>query len=141
LVELAHLGDCARLARGAEVGLERDRVEGHEAVDQAPDLAGLAEEPDVRPAVADHGQVAERRAQDLAHERHGLPPRAPAANPDRHAGAKLGDGLGLGAALVHLDDFARLRLAARGPAGRSWRAHVDRNLILLRTRELATGII
>jgi hypothetical protein len=100
LVELRRL-EGPRLARQAEMGLERDRVQGHEAVDEAPDLAGAAEQAHVGPAVADDGEVAQGRAQDLAHEGHRLAPRAPAADPERHAVAQLGDDLRRRHALVH----------------------------------------
>ena len=96
LVELDELGDRARLAGGAEVRLERDRVERDEAVDELAHLAGRAQQADVGPAVGDDGEVGEVGAQDRAHERHRLAPRAPAADADGHAVAQLGDDLVLG---------------------------------------------
>ena len=75
----------------AEVRLERDRVEGHEGVHDPPDLAGPAEQPDVRSAVRHDGEVAHRRADERAHERHRLAARSPAADPDGHAVAYRAD--------------------------------------------------
>ena len=88
-------------------------------------MPGGAEQPDVGPAVAHDGQVRERRAQDLAHHRHRLAPRAPAADPDGHAVAELGHGLGDGRALVHG--------ASPGP-GQAWPARgniVTRRIVSL----------
>ena len=75
--------------------------------------------PDVRPAVGDERQVLQRRAQDLAHDRHGLAPRAPAADPDRHAVAQLGDGGGVGRALVHSVPRSRAEAEPRGRCARA----------------------
>ena len=99
LVELHH-GERAGLAREAEMRIERDQVERDEAEDQPPHLAGGAQHADVGSAVRDHGEVAERRAQDLADQRHGLPPRAPAADADGHAVAELGDDVAERAPLI-----------------------------------------
>ena len=92
--------DGPGLAGGAEVRLERDRVERHEGVDEALHLAGRAEDADVGAAPADHGEVGEVRAQDLAHDAHRLAARPPAAEPHGHARPQLGDGVGLGDPLV-----------------------------------------
>ena len=98
--------DRAGLAGGAEVRLERDRVERDEAVDQPLDLAGGAEQADVGAAVGDDGEVGQVGAQDRAHQRHRLAPRAPAADPDRHPGAQLRDDLLLCHPLVSHLGFA-----------------------------------
>ena len=99
LVELHGL-DRAALAGDAEVRLERDGVERHEAVDDLAHLAGRAQQADVGAAVADDGEVLQRRAQDGPHQRHRLAPRPPAADADGHAVAQLGDDVLLGHALV-----------------------------------------
>jgi hypothetical protein len=81
------------LHRVAEVRLERDRVERHESEDDLAHLARSAQQPDVRAAVRDNGQVLYRRTAQRAHQRHRLAPRAPAADADRHAVAQLADDL------------------------------------------------
>ena len=60
--------DGAGLAGGAEVRLERDRVERHEGVDEALHLAGGAQQADVGAALADDGEVGEVGAQDRPHD-------------------------------------------------------------------------
>src|SRR5207248_1669957 len=85
---------------GAEVRLERDRVERHEAVDGPAYLAGGAQEPEVGARIAHDREVLQRRAQDGAHDRHRLPARAPAADADRHSVLELGDDFVLAHPLV-----------------------------------------
>ena len=92
--------DGTRLASGAEVRLERDRVERHERVHEPLHLAGGAQQPDVRPAPAHDREVVDVGAQERAHDRHRLAARAPPADADGHPRAQLGDGVLLGAALV-----------------------------------------
>ncbi|MNO95863.1 hypothetical protein D3C76_875170 [compost metagenome] len=89
------------LARLAEVRFQRNKVQGNEGEHQFPDLAGRAEHADIGTAVGNHGQVLEVRAQNLAHQRHRLAPRAPATDTDGHAVTQLADDLGGGHLLVH----------------------------------------
>ncbi len=92
LVQLHDL-ERTRFARLAEVRLERDRVHRHEAVHELPDLAGGAQHADLGPAVGHDREVLQVRAQQFAHQRHRLAPRAPAADAHGHAVAKIRDGL------------------------------------------------
>ena len=110
LVELDDF-DRAALARRAEVRLERNRIERHEAADDLLHLADRAEQADVGPAVRDDRQIPERRARDGAHQRHRLAARPPAADAEGHAVSELGDDVRVGHALVdhgcHAEAFRR----------------------------------
>ncbi|MNP14062.1 hypothetical protein D3C76_1063720 [compost metagenome] len=83
-VDLHHL-DGGVLAGLAKVRLERNEIERDEGEHQLLHLAGRAEHADVGAAVGDHGQVLEVGTQDLADQRHGLAPRAPATDAEGHA--------------------------------------------------------
>ncbi len=102
LVELHDL-DRAGLAGLAEMRLERNHVERHEAEDQLADLAGGAQQADVRAAVRHQCEILHVGAHDLADQGHRLAACAPAADADRHAVAQLGDHVGGRHSLVHLD--------------------------------------
>src|SRR5262249_5356565 len=71
LVELTGLHG-ARLAGGAEVRLQWDRVERHEREHRPLHLAEAAQQPNVGTAVAHEREVLDRRAGDGSDERHGL---------------------------------------------------------------------
>ena len=90
LIQFARL-DAAGLARTAEPGFHRNRIEGYEAVDEFPDLARRTQHADLGAAVGDEGELLERGAQDLAHQMHGFAPRPPATDADRHAVAQGSD--------------------------------------------------
>ena len=85
--------DGGVLAGGAEERLERDRVEGHEGVDELAHLARGTEQADVGPAVGDHRQVLHVRPAQCPHQGHRLAPRAPAADPDGHPVLDAADGV------------------------------------------------
>ncbi len=89
-VVLGHL-DRSALASGLEVRFERDRVERDKPEHQTADLPGRAQQPDVRTAVRDHGQVPQVASQDRSDQRHRLATRAPAADADGHARPQAGD--------------------------------------------------
>src|SRR3546814_11927852 len=74
--------DRPALAGGAEVRLERDRVERHERVDQPLHLPGRAQQADVGPAPAHHREVPQVRPQDRSHHRPGPAAPAPPAAAD-----------------------------------------------------------
>ena len=93
LVELDDLGDGAVLASQGEVGLERDRVERDERVDELAHLAGPDEQADVGASPADDGEVLQVGAKDRADQRHRLAPGSPAADADGHPVLELGDDL------------------------------------------------
>ena len=100
LVEFHEVGQHPALAHRPEVWFERNRVERHEAVGDLATLAGGGEDADIGAAVAHDVEVGEIAAQDRPHERHGLPPRSPPADADRHPALELTDDLILGHALV-----------------------------------------
>lgn len=98
--------------------VERRRVQRDEPVVDPLDLARRAQQPQVRPAVGDHRQIGDIRAQDGPHERHGLAPRAPAGDADGHAAAQLRDGVvKSGSFIGHYDFFTKAsRCSSATPA-------------------------
>lgn len=118
---LVHLPGLDRAA-GAGVReprvVERRRVQRDEPVVDPLDLARRAQQPQVRPAVGDHRQIGDIRAQDGPHERHGLAPRAPAGDADGHAAAQLRDGVvKSGSFIGHYDFFTKAsRCSSATPA-------------------------
>src|SRR5207248_2255401 len=100
-----------RLARGAEVRLERDRVERGERVDRSLDLARGAQQAEIRSGVADHREVGDVRPQQRADDRHRLAPAPPAADADGHPRAQLADDL---AAIAPATSSAAARSSSRG---------------------------
>ena len=71
-----------------------------------------AQEPDVGPAVGDHGEVSDAGAQDLADHRHRLAPGAPAPDSDGHSVPELADCFGGGRALVHGGNMITRRIVS-----------------------------
>ena len=106
LVEFGQL-DRPGLPGPPEVRLEGDRVQRREAGDDPLGLAGRDQQPDVRARVGHDREVPQRRSQDGADQRHRLAPRSPAADPDRHAVAKLGDDQSVRASRGRLRSTAR----------------------------------
>ena len=94
--------------------------------DPAADPGEATTEPDVGPAVGDDREIAQIAAQDLAHERHRLAPRPPAAEADRHAVAQLRDDLRFGSPLVRYGHGPSPRRVRRRRSARRPDAPSDR---------------
>ena len=90
LVDLGDL-EVAGLAGATKVRIKSNDVEGDKAEHQPSHAPGGAQQADVGTAVAHQREVGERRAQYLAHQRHGLAAGAPAAYAQRHAVGELAD--------------------------------------------------
>ncbi len=102
LVDL-HGPDAPRLAGGAEMGVEGDRIEGHEPVDGLLHEARCTEQADVGAAVGDDGEITDPGPHDGADDGHGLATRSPPAEADRHPRSQLGDHVVEGGALIPHD--------------------------------------